>query len=309
VVVSSGIGGLTTLSEQHQVLLERGPGRVSPFMVPSMMPNAAAGHVAMSLGMTGPNMCVSTACAAGAHAVGEAVRMIRDGIVDVCVAGGSEAVITPLAVAGFAQMGALSKNPDPGSASRPFDGARDGFVLAEGAGVLILEDAERAEARRARVYAEVAGYGASADAFHVTQPEPEGAGAVQAIQAALADAGEPAEAVEYVNAHGTSTPLNDIAETRALKKALGDHAYRIAVSSTKSMTGHLLGAAGAVEAAATVLALSQGMLPPTINHEQPDPECDLDYVANTARRTEARVALSNSFGFGGHNAVLVFRRP
>ena len=308
VILSTGIGGLTSLAEQHRVLLERGPGRVSPFLVPAMMPNAAAGQIAMSLGVTGPNTCITTACAAGAHAVGEGFRLIREGIVDVCLAGGSEAVITPIAMAGFAQMGALSRNPDPRGASRPFDKGRDGFVLSEGACVLVLEEAERAASRGARVYAEVAGYGASADAFHVTQPEPKGAGAIQAVEAALADAEEPAESVSYVNAHGTSTPLNDAAETRALKKVFGDHAHRLAVSSTKSMTGHLLGAAGAVEAAATCLAIAEGEIPPTINYADPDPECDLDYVPNRARQADVRVAVSNSFGFGGHNAVLAFRR-
>ncbi|MDQ3991283.1 MAG: beta-ketoacyl-ACP synthase II [Actinomycetota bacterium] len=308
VVLSTGIGGLGTTMAQAEVLFNRGPDRVSPFLVPGMMPNAAAGQVAMELGLTGPNTCITTACAAGAHAVGEAYRYVRDGIADVCVAGGSEAVITALAVAGFAQMQALSRNPDPERASRPFDADRDGFVLSEGACVLVLEEAERAAARGARIFAEVAGYGASADAFHVTQPEPQGGGAVLAMQAALADAGEPAEAVDHVNAHGTSTALNDVAETRALKKALGDHAHRVAVSSTKSMTGHLLGAAGAVEAAATALALSTGTAPPTINYETPDPECDLDYVPNRARSMDIGLALSNSFGFGGQNAVLALRR-
>ena len=307
VILATGIGGFATMEAQQRVLLEKGPGRVSPFTVPMMMPNAAAGHVAMELGLTGPNLCVCTACAAGAHAVGEALRYIRDGLADVCVAGGTEASVTPLAMAAFAQMGALSKNPDPARASRPFDLNRDGFVLSEGACVLVLEEAERAESRGATIYAEVAGYGASADAFHVTQPEPNGAGAVLALQAALTDAGEAAEAVDHVNAHGTSTPLNDAAETRALKKVLGDHAGRVAVSSTKSMTGHLLGAAGAVEAAATALAIHTGTVPPTINLETPDPECDLDYVPNQARELEVKLALSSSFGFGGQNAVLALR--
>ena len=308
VVVGTGVGGLATMEDQHRVLMERGPDRVSPFLVPAMMPNAAAGHVAMSLALTGPNLCVATACASGAHAVGEAYLMIRHGMADVAVAGGTEAAITPLAMAGFSKMGALSRNPDPATASRPFDAHRDGFVLSEGAGAVILEDAERAAARGARVYAELAGYGASADAFHVTQPEPEGAGAVAAIEAALADAGETAESVGYVNAHGTSTQLNDAAETRALKKVFGDHAYRLAVSSTKSMTGHLLGAAGTVEAAVTALAIFRGELPPTINQDETDPECDLDYIPNASRKAGVRVAISDSFGFGGHNAVLVLRR-
>ena len=308
VVISTGIGGLTTMTEQHRVLLERGPDRVSPFMVPAMMPNAAAGHIAMELGFTGPNTCITTACAAGAHAVGEAYRYVADGLADLAVAGGTEAVITPLAMAGFAQMQALSRNADPERASRPFDANRDGFVLSEGACVLVLEDADRAAERGAHVFAEVAGYGASADAFHITQPEPQGGGAVLAMQAALADAGEQAEAVDHINAHGTSTPLNDAAETRAIKKALGDHAYRVAVSSTKSMTGHMLGAAGAVEAAAIALAVERGLVPPTINLETPDPECDLDYVPNEAREADVRLALSNSFGFGGQNAVVALRK-
>jgi 3-oxoacyl-[acyl-carrier-protein] synthase II len=308
VVVSTGVGGLTTMLEQARVLFERGPGRISPFLVPGMMPNAAAGQVAMAFGFTGPNTCLVTACAAGAHAVGEGYRYVRDGYADVCLAGGTEAAITELSMGGFAQMQALSRNPEPKRASRPFDADRDGFVLSEGACLLVLEDAERAEARGATVYAEVAGYGASADAFHITQPEPQGGGAVAAMEAALADAGEPAEAVDHINAHGTSTSLNDAAETRAIKKALGDHAGRVAISSTKSMTGHLLGAAGAVEAAASALAVQSGQVPPTINYETPDPECDLDYVPNEARETDVRLALSNSFGFGGQNAVLALRR-
>jgi 3-oxoacyl-[acyl-carrier-protein] synthase II len=308
VVVSTGIGGLTTLLKQVRVLIDRGPDRVSPFMVPSMMPNAAAGQIAMDMGFTGPNTCITTACAAGAHGVGEAYRYIREGIADVALAGGTECVINEVAVAGFAQMQALSRNPDPERASRPFDANRDGFVLSEGGCILVLEEAERARARGATIYATVAGYGASADAFHITQPEPSGAGAVLAMEMALAETGEPAEAVGYINAHGTSTQLNDAAETRAIRKLFGDHASELAVSSTKSMTGHLLGAAGALEAAATALALHTGTLPPTINYETPDPECDLDYVPNQARQAQVDLAMSNSFGFGGQNAVLVLRR-
>jgi 3-oxoacyl-[acyl-carrier-protein] synthase II len=308
IVFSTGIGGLESLLAQHSVFLERGPDRVSPFMVPMLMPNAPAGHVAMAFGFTGPNQCITTACAAGAHAVGEAYRFIRDGRADVCIAGGTEASCLPLCLSGFAQMHALSRNRDPERASRPFDRLRDGFVLSEGAGAVILEDAERAVARGARVYAEVAGYGSSADAYHVTAPEPEGIGAIQAIQACLEDAEEPPEAVDYVNAHGTSTQLNDAAETRALKKALGDHAYRAAVSSTKSMTGHMLGAAGAVESGVAALAVHRGLIPPTINYETADEVCDLDYVPNEARRAEVRLALTNAFGFGGHNAVVALRR-
>lgn len=308
VVVSTGIGGLSTMIAQHKVLLERGPGRVSPFLVPMMMPNAPAGHVAMEMGFTGPNTCITTACAASGHAVGEAYRYIRDGIADVALAGGTEAAITPLSMAGFAQMQALTRNPDAGSASRPFDANRDGFVLAEGACVLVLEELDRAQARGATIYAEVAGYGASADAHHITAPEPGGSGAILAMQAALADADEPAEAVDYINAHGTSTPLNDAAETRAIKKTFGEHAHRVMVSSTKSMTGHLLGAAGGIEAAVCALAIHTGTVPPTINYETPDPECDLDYVPNEARKSEVGLALSNSFGFGGQNAVVALRK-
>ena len=278
-------------------------------MVPMLMPNAAAGHVAMAFGFTGPNECITTACAAGAHAVGDAYRVIRDGLAEICIAGGTDATILGLTLAGFAQMQALSRrNDDPAHASRPFDRDRDGFVLSEGAGALILEEAERAVARGARIYAELAGYGASADAYHITAPEPEGLGAIQSMQACLEDADEPPDAVGYVNAHGTSTPLNDAAETRALKKALGDHAYRTPVSSTKSMTGHMLGAAGAVEAAVASLVVRDGVIPPTINYEHPDDDCDLDYVPNQARRADVRLALSNSFGFGGQNATLALRR-
>jgi 3-oxoacyl-[acyl-carrier-protein] synthase II len=308
IVFSTGIGGLESLLAQYKVFLERGPDRVSPFMVPMLMPNAAAGHVAMAFGFTGPNVCITTACAAGAHATGEAYRFIRDGRADVCIAGGTEASCLPLCLSGFAQMQALSRNPDPPRASRPFDRDRDGFVLSEGAGALVLEDADRAMARGARIYAEVAGYGSSADAYHITAPEPEGMGAIQALQACLEDAGEPPEAVGYVNAHGTATQLNDAAETRALKKALGDHAYRVPVSSTKSMTGHMLGAAGAVEAGIASLVVKEGVIPPTINYETPDEECDLDYVPNEAREGDVRLALSSAFGFGGHNAVVALRR-
>jgi 3-oxoacyl-[acyl-carrier-protein] synthase II len=308
VMFSTGIGGLSSLLAQHLVLLEKGPERVSPFMVPMLMPNASAGHVAMAFGFTGPNACITTACAAGSHAVGEAFRLIKYGFADVALAGGTEAAILPLTVAGFAQMQALTRNPDPATACRPFDKDRDGFVLSEGSGALVLEEAERAVARGARIYAEVCGYGASADAHHITAPEPEGLGAIQAIQAALEEADEPPDAVDYVNAHGTSTPLNDAAETRALKKALGGHAYRTAVSSTKSMTGHMLGAAGAIEAGVAALAIANATAPPTINYHTPDEECDLDYVPNQPRPLDIRLAISNAFGFGGHNAVVAIRR-
>jgi 3-oxoacyl-[acyl-carrier-protein] synthase II len=308
VVVSTGVGGLRYMEDQVRVLAERGPDRVSAFTVPAMMPNAATGQIAMELGFSGPNACITTACAAGAHGVGEAYRYIKHGMADLAVAGGTEAGITPLSLAAFAQMQALSRNPDPAKASRPFDADRDGFVMAEAAGILILEDEERARARGATIYAELAGYGTSADAFHITQPEPQGAGAVIAMQMALTDSEEEAEAVDYINAHGTSTPLNDAAETRAIKKALGDHAYRVAVSSTKSMTGHMVGAAGSAEAAVAALAVHHGVVPPTTNYESPDPECDLDYVPNEARKADVRLAMSNAFGFGGQNAVLVLRR-
>jgi 3-oxoacyl-[acyl-carrier-protein] synthase II len=308
VVVSTGIGGLTTLVKQARILFDRGPHRVSPFMVPSMMPNAAAGQVAMDLGFTGPNTCITTACAAGAHGIGEAYRFLLDGLADVALAGGTECVINEVAVAGFAQMQALSRNTEPEKASRPFDANRDGFVLSEGSCILVLEDEERARARGATIYARITGYGASADAFHITQPEPSGSGAVLAMEMALAETGRPAEDVGYINAHGTSTKLNDAAETRAIRKVFGDHATEMAVSSTKSMTGHLLGAAGAIEAAATAMALHTGTLPPTINYDTPDPDCDLDYVSNEARRAQVDLAMSNAFGFGGQNAVLALSR-
>ncbi|MCI0632887.1 MAG: beta-ketoacyl-ACP synthase II [Actinobacteria bacterium] len=309
VLYATGIGGIEWLLNQHLTLLEKGPGRVSPFMVPALMGNAAAGHIAMIFGFTGPNFCTVSACASGAHAVGEGFRMVRDGLVDVCLVGGSEAATLPLTIAAFAQMTALTKNPDPETASRPFDAGRDGFVLSEGACSLVLEPESRARGRGVQVYAEVAGYGASDDAFHITAPDPKGTGAAIAIRQALQDAGEEPSAVQYVNAHGTSTQLNDAGETAAIKAALGDEvAHRVAMSSTKSMTGHMLGAAGAVEAAASVLAIQRSTLPPTIHYETPDPDCDLDYVPNIKREADIRFAISNSFGFGGQNAVVAFRK-
>lgn len=308
VIFGTGIGGIETLIENHTTMLERGAGRVSPFMVPGLMANGPGGHIAMEFGITGPNFATVSACASGAHAVGEAYRRVRDGDVELAVAGGSEAATLPICLAAFSQMGALARDPDPERACRPFDANRSGFVMAEGACALILEDAERAAGRGARVYAEIAGYGASDDAFHITAPDPAGSGAAFAIRTALADAGETAEAVDYVNAHGTSTPLNDAGETAALKAALGERAYAIPVSSTKSMTGHMLGAAGAIEAAVAALAVARGTIPPTIHYETPDPACDLDYVPNTARTADVRLAISNSFGFGGQNAVLAIRR-
>ena len=309
VIYATGIGGISTLLQQHTVLREKGPGRVSPFMVPALMANAASGHIAMRFGFTGPNLCTVSACSSSNHAIGESLRYIRDGYLDLCIAGGSEAATLPLTVAAFAQMTALTKNPDPETASRPFDKARDGFVLSEGACTLVLESEKHAKARGARIYCEVAGYGASDDAFHITAPDPKGSGAALAMGWALRDAREEPSAVSYVNAHGTSTPLNDAAETAAIKAVLGDEqAHRVAVSSTKSMTGHMLGAAGAVEGAVCVLAIDRGLVPPTIHYQTQDPDCDLDYVPNEAREMDVRFAMSNSFGFGGHNAVVAFRK-
>lgn len=307
VVVGSGIGGLQTLEDGRDVLRDRGPRKLSPYVVPLLMINSAAGAIAMRFGATGPNWAPVSACASGAHSVGEGLRLIRNGSADAVLAGGSEAAITPLAVAAFASMGALSKrNDDPARASRPFDAGRDGFVLGEGAAVLVLEEWEAAQRRGARVYAELAGYGASADAFHMTQPDPDGEGALRAMRDALADAGAAASSVGYVNAHGTSTPYNDRIESTAIIRLFGERPP--AVSSTKSCTGHLLGAAGAVEAAVTAMALHAGVLPPTINYETPDPQCALDCIPNTARAVSVDTAISNSFGFGGHNASLVLRR-
>ena len=308
-VYATGIGGIETLLLAHDLLREKGPGRISPFMVPMLMANAPAGHIAMMYGLTGPNLCTISACASSNHAVGEGMRMIRDGYLDLCVVGGAESATMPLTVAAFAQMTALTQNPDPESASRPFDAERDGFVMSEGGCALILESEEHAADRGARVYAEVAGYGASADAFHITAPDPKGSGAALSMRRALEDAVEEPSAVDHINAHGTSTPLNDQAETVAIKAALGEEiAHHVAVSSTKSMTGHMLGAAGAVEAAACALAIDRGVVPPTIHYRTPDPDCDLDYTPNEAREMPVRLALSNSFGFGGQNATVAFRR-
>jgi 3-oxoacyl-[acyl-carrier-protein] synthase II len=309
VIFATGIGGIETLLNQHLVLLEKGPGRVSPFMVPMLMANAPAGHIAMTFGLTGANFATISACSSSNHALAEALRFVRDGTLDLVVAGGSESATLPLTVAAFAQMTALTRNPDPRTASRPFDANRDGFVLSEGAVTLIVESEEHAVARGARIYCELAGAGASDDAFHITAPDPKGSGAALAMRWALQDAGaEPAD-VTYINAHGTSTPLNDAAESAAIKGVMGEHAHRVAVSSTKSMTGHMLGAAGAVEGAVCALAIANGRIPPTIHYETPDPECDLDVTPNTARDLEVRLALSNSFGFGGHNACVAFRAP
>jgi 3-oxoacyl-[acyl-carrier-protein] synthase II len=310
VVIGTGIGGLSTIENEHKAFLAGGPRRVSPFMVPRLMPNGAAAAVAMRFHLHGPNYAPASACATGAHAIGEAYRFIRDGMADVMFAGGSEAALTPLAVSAFARMGALSRrNDDPTKASRPFDAGRDGFVFGEGGGVLVLERRDVAESRGAPILARVAGYGATSDAYHVTQPDPDGAGAAMAMRAALTGAGATPEEVDYLNAHGTSTPYNDRVETVAIKSAFGVEAKRIPVSSTKSHMGHLLGAAGAVEAAICVLAISRGAIPPTINLDDPDPECDLDYVPEGPRTARVDLAVSNSFGFGGQNACLAFRRP
>nr|PZN44731.1 MAG: beta-ketoacyl-[acyl-carrier-protein] synthase II [Bacillota bacterium] len=309
VYFGSGIGGIETLSEQFEVMMTRGPKRISPFLIPMMIANMAAGQIAIYFGLNGPNLTTVTACASASHAIGEAFDALRHGKADVILTGGSEAAFVPIAIAGFAAMQALStRNDEPEKASRPFDARRDGFVMGEGAGILVLETLRHAQARGARIYAEVIGYGVSADAYHMVQPPESGEGGARAMRRALASAGIPPEAVDYINAHGTSTPQGDAAETRAIKAVFGEHAYRLAVSSTKSMHGHLLGAAGAVEAIACVKALEEQILPPTINQEEPDPECDLDYVPNKARPARIDVALSNSFGFGGQNATLIFRR-
>ncbi|NPV60007.1 MAG: beta-ketoacyl-ACP synthase II [Actinobacteria bacterium] len=308
IIVGSGIGGMSTLENQHRVLLERGYARVSPFTIPMIIPNMAAGILAINLGFTGPNACTVTACAAGAHAIGMAYDLIASGRADLCIAGGSEASITPLSVAGFCSMRALStRNEEPEAASRPFDAGRDGFVIAEGAGILVLESEEGALARGARIYCELAGFGMSCDAYHITAPDPESRGASACMLEAMRSAGLGPRDIGYINAHGTSTPYNDRSETQAIKMALGEHAHGVAISSTKSMTGHLLGAAGGVEAIATALAIHEGVIPPTINLEEPDPECDLDYVPGEAREAAVEAALSNSFGFGGHNACLAFK--
>ena len=309
VLIGSGIGGIQTLLETHKTLLDRGPDRVSPFFIPMMIVNMASGLVSMRFGAKGPNSAVVTACATGNHALGDALRIIQRNDADVMIAGGAEAIIVPLTIAGFCAMKAMStRNDEPTRASRPFDAGRDGFVCGEGGGVLILEALEHAQRRDARIYAEIIGYGMTGDAHHMTAPDPTGDGAARAISAALTDARLDASAVGYINAHGTSTEYNDKFETLAIKRVFGDHAYRLAVSSTKSMTGHLLGAAGGIEAIATVLALHHGLLPPTINYEVPDPACDLDYVPNQARKQDVEFALSNAFGFGGTNATLAFRK-
>ena len=308
VVIGTGIGSMHLIEQQHDALLAKGPKRLSPFMIPMLICNMAPGQVAIDLGWKGPNFCTTTACASGAHGVGEAFRIIQRGGADVMLGGGTESCITPLTVGGFCALMALSRRNDaPAKASRPFDKERDGFVIGEGAGVLVLEELEHAKRRGARIYAEMAGYGATADAFHMTAPDPDGAGAAKAMALALEDAQMSPDRVTYINAHGTSTELNDKIETLAIKTAFKDAAKRVAVSSTKSMTGHLIGGAGGVEAVISVLAIRDGAMPPTINYEHPDPDCDLDYVPNEARRAPVDAVLSNSLGFGGHNATIVFK--
>jgi 3-oxoacyl-[acyl-carrier-protein] synthase II len=309
VLVGSGIGGLETLLENFETLRTKGPDRVSPFFIPMIIINMASGVIAMRFGAKGPNSSVVTACATGNHAIGEAMRIIERGDADVMIAGGSEAIIVPLTIAGFSQMKAMStRNDEPTKASRPFDAGRDGFVCGEGGGVVVLESLEHARQRDARIYAEMVGYGMTGDAHHMTAPDPEGDGAARAMAAALRDGGLEPSAVGYINAHGTSTPYNDKFETIAIKRVFGEHAKKVPISSTKSMTGHLLGAAGGIEAIATAFAIHHGVLPPTINYETPDPDCDLDYIPNQARKQEVEVALSNAFGFGGTNATLALKK-
>jgi 3-oxoacyl-[acyl-carrier-protein] synthase II len=309
VLVGSGIGGLETLLENYETLRTKGPDRVSPFFIPMIIINMASGVIAMRFGAKGPNSSVVTACATGNHAIGEAMRIIERGDADVMIAGGSEAIIEPLTIAGFAQMKAMStRNDEPTKASRPFDAGRDGFVCGEGGGLVVLESLEHARGRDARIYAEMVGYGMTGDAHHMTAPDPEGDGAARAMAAALRDGGLEPSAVGYINAHGTSTPYNDKFETIAIKRVFGEHAKKVPISSTKSMTGHLLGAAGGIEAIATAFAIHHGVLPPTINYETPDPDCDLDYIPNQARKQEVEVALTNAFGFGGTNATLALKK-
>jgi 3-oxoacyl-[acyl-carrier-protein] synthase II len=309
VMIGTGIGGLKVLEDQQEIYLTRGPDRCSPFMIPMMIANMAAGLTAIHLGAKGPNSCSVTACAAGSNAVGDAFRLIQGGYAQAMICGGTEAAITPLGLAGFAAARALStRNDDPAHACRPFDRDRDGFVMGEGAGILLLEELEHALSRGARIYAEIIGYGMTCDAYHITSPVPGGEGAATAMQLAMKDAGITPDQVSYINAHGTSTPANDVTETAAIKRALGESAYRVAVSSTKSMTGHLLGGSGGIEAVATALAIANDKIPPTINLENPDPGCDLDYVPGSSRAQNVEVALSNSFGFGGHNVTLVFKK-
>ena len=309
VVIGSGMGGLKSIEDHHNVLLAKGPDRITPFLIPMVIANLAPGRVAIQTGAKGPNLCFSTACSAGTHSLGHAFRLIRHGYADAIIAGGSEACVTRLGMVGFCAMRALSRRNDaPEEASRPFERDRDGFVMGEGAGILILEELQHALARDARIVGEIIGYGENGDAYHIAAPSPEGEGAAECMRSALSDAGIEPSQVDYINAHGTSTPYNDEVETRAIKKVFGEHALRMPVSSTKSMTGHLLGATGAVEGIYTLLSIQEGILPPTINYQNPDPECDLDYVPNQARKQPVRVAMSNSFGFGGTNGCILFKK-
>jgi len=309
VAIGSGIGGMTTWEREHRVMIEKGLNRVSPFLIPAMIANMATGMVSILLGLKGPSSCPVTACATSSNAIGDAFRLIQNGFADVMFAGGAEAAITPLGVSGFGNMRATSqRNDQPEKASRPFDKDRDGFVIGEGGAVLILEELEHALARKAKIYAEIVGYGMSTDAYHITAPAPGGEGMARAMALALADAGVTRQEVQYINAHGTSTPLNDLAETQAIKLIFGEHARKLSISSTKSMVGHLLGAAGAVEAVPTVLSIKEGVIHPTINYETPDPECDLNYTPNEKRQLDVSCAVSNSFAFGGHNVSLVFKK-
>jgi 3-oxoacyl-[acyl-carrier-protein] synthase II len=309
VIVGTGLGGLPSLERYHKILLEKGPGRISPFFIPMLIANLASGQIAIQFGPKGPNTCVVTACATGAHCIGDAFRVIVYGDAEAMIAGGTEANITPLTIGGFNSMKALStRNDEPEKASRPFEKNRDGFVVAEGAGIIILEELQFALKRKAKIYGELVGYGYTGDAYHITAPSPDGDGAVRCMRMAIKDAGLKPEDVDYINAHGTSTPLNDLTETIAIKTVFGDHAKKVPVSATKSMTGHLLGAAGSTEAIFTVLAIRDGIMPPTINYEEADPQCDLDYVPNVARRKPVKIAMSNAFGFGGTNATLVFKK-
>jgi 3-oxoacyl-[acyl-carrier-protein] synthase II len=308
VLIGSGIGGTWTWEQQHRNLLEKGPRRISPFFIPMLIMDMAAGRVAMRYGAKGPNLAIASACATSAHALGEAAEIIRRGDADIMIAGGAEAAVSPLALGGFCSLRALSKrNDDPARASRPFDRDRDGFVMAEGAGIVLLELLDHAKKRGARIHGEILGYGATADAYHITDPQPEGEGMIASMSAALRDALISPEDIDYVNAHGTATSVGDLAETKALKRVFGDRAYTLPISSTKSVTGHLLGAGGAVEAIACLCAMRDNIVPPTINLDNPDPECDLDYVPNVAREVPIRTAMTNSFGFGGHNATLILR--
>ncbi len=309
VIIGCGLGGLPGIEKYHKILLESGPKRVSPFFIPMVIGNMASGYVSIEFGLRGPNSCTTTACASGAHAIGEAYLYIKSGLADIILAGGAESTITPLCIAGFCATRALStRNHDPEKASRPFDRERDGFVAAEGAGVLILEDLNCALERGAKIYAELVGYGASSDAYHITATPPEGNGAALCMQKALDNANILSNEVDYINAHGTSTKLNDLTETKAIKTVFKEHAYKLSISSNKSMIGHLLGGAGAVESAFTILSIYNGIIPPTINYENPDPECDLDYTPNVAKKRQLKLAICNSFGFGGANASLVFKK-